>query len=480
MHADRAVTVKIDDGRVRVPAACEPALRRWLSCTRKEVAAGERGWTTSAREEPLYRVERGLLEVPTPMLYLALWALERAGYSIQIQGWIHWSSRLSKVAERPPRGQADQARRLLDAVNKKQFGLVRLPTGWKPHHAVRLLASIFPAARIAVGAPRDSEVRRLLGRLRGLGPRLHTARSWPSRHPAPVVVGTLRMLDHCRPDDFDLLVATDALAAAPSCEVPWSRWRWLPAFALLAPRREPSERETLRLWAKFGPFLTDLGGDDPGRRMPLTLLGAPVTPARPADDLLAWRRRLWLDGRRNDLLARLARAAAGQVEKEMDELGVPAWAGPAGTPPRVVLLADSPAHGRELASLLPGWELWTVDRLDSTPGGRKEQTTRLIVTLAAAARRGKLAPDIVVNATLADVLSVPGLVGSRHAAEVQVVDLLDDGDDGLVEHARLKEAAYRRAGLLGQAPLALVSAMAPASPPRPARQHGPSALTSQE
>lgn len=445
MTNDRQVVMTIIGGRVTLPARCEPALRELLTCREAEfeaVAGG--GWRRAERAVPLYRVAGGEVAVPSPLAGLALLALERAGYAVRLDGGIPWPSRLVPAAPRWRRADEPEAALLLQALGNHEVGLVLSTPGWKPHHVVRLLAEAYPRARIAVGASTRADAERLCGRLRALGKRLHRDDPWTSGHAAPVTVLTLGRLDHSMRQDFDLLIASDAAAAAaPSLDIMGGQWEGVPGYAVLRPGQHLSHAERLRLAARFGPAVIDLG--QAGRpTLRLTTVHAPWRPMPVANSPIEWRRsRVWRNAPRNELVARLARAAAEQRADELDRLGVPAWTGPAA--PRVAVLADALEQARELAKLLPGWPVWSADGpAPSTP--KPATPSRVIVTLAALARGVKLDADVLVNGTLADVLSLPGLDLGRGCA-AQVIDLIDSDDGRLAQHAREKLAAYRRAGL---------------------------------
>jgi hypothetical protein len=271
----------------------------------------------------------------------------------------------------------------------------------------------------------------------------------------------MAMLGNCRAEDWDLLVATDAkAAAAPSATIVATEKEGRPGFALARPGDSFTPGERLLLTARFGHGLVDLAGPpEKARRLRLATCYPPPDPAFVGEDAVDWRRgRLWRSKGRNGFLARVARAFGDRDENALAPLGLTPPAAPPGSTPRVAVLADCPEHARALRALLPGWAVRAADQLPEGGVGY-EVPGKLILTIAAADRLEALGADVVINGTLAGLLELPALykdVPGGAAGERLFVELLDDGDDRLRAATEARLRSYREVGLLEGAMPALL------------------------
>jgi hypothetical protein len=119
---------------------------------------------------------------------------------------------------------------------------------------------------------------------------------------------------------------------------------------------------------------------------------------------------------------------------------------------KVAVLAESPEHGRELLSLMPGW--WMLDMVGD--GGCKSDqddgNDRLpaVVTAVYAAKKGTRA-DIVIRATGTEwalrMKGFPRKENKHTPGELLVIDFQDDFDTGASNDARRRVQEYQRQGM---------------------------------
>jgi hypothetical protein len=169
------------------------------------------------------------------------------------------------------------------------------------------------------------------------------------------------------------------------------------------------------------------------------------------------RQTCWHHDRRNALVAQLARAAAaGDVEALWEcgvglhcELELPSPSGNA----RVIVLVESPEHGRAVQKVLPGWPL-----IAGTDG--QAATTSLsqgcIMTSVAMTEAKRINANWIVVASGGESLSrLPGFPARGHAwgwlqtngrSPIHVLDIADDFDRAACSESRRRFEAYRACG----------------------------------
>jgi len=246
-------------------------------------------------------------------------------------------------------------------------------------------------------------------------------------------------------DDWDVLVAADALAAT-------ARGNWntlarlgrLRAYGFLPANQTHTERERLRVEAVFGTPLV------PAKLPPRATVHFAIPPWMPSPPegisaLARKRTAIWENTTRNGYLAAVALAASAHDDLMLTDLGFGNLGGRLGrTPPggvRVAILVESPAHARHLLPTLGGWRL-IVDEPRPWRGGwgghnptaplrDPEGWNRCILTTMAARRVDRLDVDVLIRADGAgSPLRIPGFPdrdGDRDHHQI-LIDLADDFD----------------------------------------------------
>lgn len=131
-------------------------------------------------------------------------------------------------------------------------------------------------------------------------------------------------------------------------------------------RREPhelNERDRVFIEGALGPVIYRAQNEYDWTDVAVACLPAPAYPATRATDPLAHKRgQIWHNYHRNRVIARTARAFRNLDVRELARLGLGQagnWLAPLFTSraPTVAIIVESLEHGRELAQLLPDWQL---------------------------------------------------------------------------------------------------------------------------
>jgi hypothetical protein len=266
------------------------------------------------------------------------------------------------------------------------------------------------------------------------------------------LVGTLADFNLAASDDFDVVVFADALQAlAPANAAAFGRLARQRVYGVLVGGRRVAAAASLRLQAQFGPVLYSVP-DPRGDAAPVCVrwLPPPLTePPGNAAALLRKRTAYWGNGRRNDLVADVARGfaesdrgklwASGLLLGQNDD--VPAVVG--GT--SVTAVVESTDHARELLRRLPAWRLFAATTADA-PAPPADPFAwrplhRAVITLAAAEGVGDLHTDVVIWAGMEYPPGLPGFPprSTENGQTVTLVDFADDFD------AAARAAVARRA-----------------------------------
>jgi hypothetical protein len=223
-------------------------------------------------------------------------------------------------------------------------------------------------------------------------------------------------------------------------------------YAFVTPGATLSQRDRLMLEMVAGPILDDeqhVGGAVPmGTAMFCVSTSRPI---RVPPNLLERKRvSLWHNEVRNGLVAEVAKAFANGDE---DVLRSHFRVGDDGIftagAQMVVILVESPEHGRELQRLLPAeWELVTATNCNARPV--LDSCPRRIITRSAANRLQNLIAGVLVradggqDAIQAPIAPTPLGSAPRRAL---LVDFLDDFESSFYVDSHWRALAYRNQGL---------------------------------
>jgi hypothetical protein len=448
----QCVVLKCERGVFRVDQRWEGALREVLTYGEHAVEPGPAGIVVRRRTGQLYnREEDGRLAAPANLAPVVADHLAGRGLSVQLTDSRPRPQRLKTIDSSLLDVVTTPQRELLELCAKAHSGLIRYDPGVSPDRIVALICRLFPVARIAIGLPGKKKVRDVYrGLRRAIGNRVRTVKDVLERRwdPSPyVLVATLRCLEHCQPFDWDLVLLPDAPAiVAPGYQIPLVTLHGYPVFGLVGAGMRLSRRERLPLIAKSGPLLFTMAGTPP--RRPVRVVGVTpphMHPGQHADPLARKRAVFWGNHRRNGFLAQLAVALSEKDEQTLMEFGLEPVSGASGGAPRVVVLVESPEHGRALVKRLPEWQLLVGDTAcdedDTTPD-------RAVVTLVRAARMQEIRADVLIHASGEDAVGLAGFPprAEEGKGEALLIELIDDADEVArsATHTRLR--AYRDRG----------------------------------
>jgi hypothetical protein len=225
-------------------------------------------------------------------------------------------------------------------------------------------------------------------------------------------------------------------------------------YAFVTPQRRPDRHVQVRLEQMAGPVIHHIGKARAPVRV--VVLATPACTAAAAATPLERKRVLyWKNATRNAHVAAAARTLVRRDRAALRDLGfskkdVRAVLGTAKH--RVVVLVESPEHGRRLLPLLPGWGLRRLPAQHAGAAGNdnpKNVTGPAVVTAAYAATKG-IRADVVIRATGGGwplrVRGFPPRRADGNAAAVVLVDFDDHFDVRAARDSTHRMEHYRRRG----------------------------------
>lgn len=341
-------------------------------------------------------------------------------------------------------------RRFLTAAAARPAGLIELDYGPQFLHRVGQLLVLFPAARVVALVP---DRRKLGGYVTALEEHLDdpVGRVTQTRRvESPrCLVATYETVALYRPAGQVVLVIPEASRdPAGACRAVARATGVARVFAFAHDLRHFDADEVLMTEAVAGPVIHSA----PVTSAPVRVfvLPAPAATVPTTHDALALKRAAyWHNADRNRLVADAARAILVGDSEALSALGFPVSGGvlPCTTSlPRVLVLVESPEHGRELTKLLPGWPLLTT--ATSNPATVPCTAPGVIATVPYTARH-KVPPDVVVRATGGHgPLTVKGFPwpAAFDQATPAVIDFDDRAHHLGRRHSNQRVTEYRHAG----------------------------------
>jgi hypothetical protein len=335
-------------------------------------------------------------------------------------------------------GLHDREANLVRGMAANRHGLIEAGRLEDRVAVVAATARAFPGARIAVTSASRSAAVAFVDRLR---PRLDEPVVLFHKHgyvlsPVRIQVCTWGSLYEPGSDIIFFVEAADALSSRYLKS--FTQFQNQHVYGFVPPDRRLHARDRLGLEALFGPVIcrersTAAVGVIFAQVPEIAIPGQVVGLERK-------RRAVWHNERRNAVVAGVANALATGDAEALGRHGLAcngpavAEADPGG--PHVVILVESPEHGRELARRLPGWSLLDATRPSTSvfledKDKAPDLPRRSIVTMLGARRLDRLEVDILVRGDGSpwplELAGFPPRAGHGRASRVLVVDL-DDGD----------------------------------------------------
>jgi hypothetical protein len=418
-------------------------------------SGGPTGWQESKELATLAAVQHGGLCFAAGLLPRVLAILDEHGYRVHVEDRRTAARRL-RTDPGVLDGCDDRDRRLLRTVARQLLGQIEVSG---PAEAVRhcaLISRYFADARVVVAVAtrrRAVATRHALDDL--LNKSVGLAISGVPEVDDRVVVATYTGVPPRTYGKYDILLlpggeeATGDRACDLAVEGHFRR-----IYAFTTPQRRADRHVQVRLEQMAGPVIHHIRKARAPVRV--VVLATPACTAAAAATALERKRVLyWKNAARNAHVAAVARTIVERDREALRQLGfskkdVRAVLGAAKS--RVVVLVESPEHGRRLLPLLPGWRL---RRLPAQHAGGADNdnpnnvTGPAVVTAAYAAIKGVRA-DVMIRATGGGwPLRAKGFPPRRddgNAAAVVVVDFEDEFDVRAARDSGHRLEDYRRRG----------------------------------
>jgi hypothetical protein len=419
-------------------------------------SGGPTGWRESEELTVLAAVQHEGLCFAPGLLPRVLGFLEEHGYRVRMEDR-RTAARGLRTDPGVLDGCAEQDRRMLRAVARELLGQIEASGPGEAERQCALICRFFPKARVVVAvATRRQAVatRRALDDLlnKSIGLAMSGVREVNDR----VVVATYTGIPRRTYGNYDILLlpggeeATGDRACDLAVEGHFKR-----IYAFTTPQRRADRHVQVRREQMAGPVIHRVAKERAPVRV--VVLATPACTVGAATTPLDRKRALyWHNAVRNAHVAAVAGTVVQRDRAALRQLGfnkkdVRAVLGVAKN--RVVVLVESPEHGRRLLALLPGWGLRQLTAQHAGSGDNdnnpKKITDPAVVTAAYAGVNG-IRADVVIRATGGGwPLRVRGFPPRRedgNDAAVVLVDFEDEFDVRAVRDTTHRMEDYRRRG----------------------------------
>jgi len=302
-------------------------------------------------------------------------------------------------------GLSSYARGALTEVRSSPWGQLLVPRDVTAE-IVAALTQAFSRDTVLVVAKDNQAASRIVQEIRQWTGRRVSKGADHTQHAAPVVrVDSLAGL--CRSaHDWPVLIFADAESARSDTGM--EQAASMPEsviYAVTPVEQRLDDEDRLRLRLACGPVIYRLD-DGPFIDTEVTVVAVRARRSRKGlvrDPLEQKRRHLWHHPKRNQQVARIAKAFRDADLETLRDERIPVehlepQLRAIGEQPRVAIIVESPEHGRELHRLLPGWRLakgtaLAVKDLPTFP----LEAEQMIITRTRARAAG-LAADVVIRA----------------------------------------------------------------------------------
>lgn len=354
---------------------------------------------------------------------------------------------------------SDEERDFFQALWGKPLGQIEVGRPGEIVQYIEKIARVFPRANILVRTITEKHARRLQKELNSIAPeldaRVKDSGAWYKNRPR--ILFTCGVLNGgCFNKDWDIVLLPDA------AKVVKKSFRYSMGFfhvdpyrcySFVLPGTSLSAPERLILEAISGQVIFSRGSL--GTAVEVLWLKPPSYPTPVVKQRgLDWKREnYWKNDRRNDFIAGVARAFQTGNTRKLKKYGVsfnqgqPRITNP--DDPKIVILVESTAAGRELKNRLTDWELQSVGNGDA---GNTETTHSegQIITATKADKDG-IDADVLINAAGGQGIgalraTAGGSTIRSGQARTLIIDLADEFDKIAVADTHSRRRGYKSRG----------------------------------
>jgi hypothetical protein len=378
------------------------------------------------------------------------------GYRVKIEDRRHPRQGVA-VDEAFLRDCDDDERLLLDAVVHQDLGQIEVSSQEDALTKACLIRRLWPKAVCVTAVAtyrtalwwQDKLEERLQEPIELRLPGANSAGRW--------VVGTYTGIRHCQRRQWDILfLAHGEEAPGMKAIEMFFDFTWDRVYAFVQPQRRPDRYIRWFVEMMAGPVIHHLA--KPRARVRVVLLATPscVVP-HSSTALAAKRANYWANSVRNAHIAAVAQAMATGDRQALKHAGLrnkDIRLILAANKSRLRVLVESPEHGRQLLTLLPGWRLLdktAPDAAATEPQERANSKGPAIVTATYAATE-RVRTDVLIRATGTEwalrMKRFPPRRDGTRAWEVLLIDFADSFSPQVQNDTQCRLQDYERRGFL--------------------------------
>jgi hypothetical protein len=432
-----------------VPATVADDLRPLLRIRSDTFDIGGRYGVRRRREsETLLIVQGERAWFPVGLVDLVAEQLAHTGHTITVVDHRRFDKRLApNLDARHTARPADRA--IMERLSRNPRGILSVPSLNEKLHVIELICRLYSNARTLILTARSKDVGFFKNGLAArLGQRVATRRSWEFEQRGHMVA-SYRISDIALPEDWDVVVLTDATeACAPSHRLGVCRLGQKVIYGFVDDWTRMSHRMCMRLLALCGPvILGAVRAEQIDRRTVVWIPCDSNCLGATFGSCLAWKRSaIWQNASRNELISKVASAISRNDGPEMARLSngiLDRALGDRVGECRVAIIVECLEHARQLQKLLPAWRLLGRTRPIERVGLRGFDQT--IVTSLRARDSDRLDVDVLIRADGTRWPLAVGLTPNGDRGAV-VVDFVDRADAEAFDAARQRHQHYLDSG----------------------------------
>ena len=388
--------------------------------------------------------------------------LKEHGYQVMLTDHRRYGLNFA-VDERVLRAADEDRRLLLDAVQNHPLGQIEVASFKSMVEAMRSIIHLYPKAHVLIPVATKATGRRIHRQLND-GPMDQGVRligtSWPST-PCRCLVTTFTPMFAANLDPWEIILLPEIRGAVSDWGVhamggTFGDYTKVAhrIYSFRLPHVRLGRRDSLRLEVVSGEVIHRRGPQYAGVRV--LWLPTPSCPPVESNEGLEYKRlAYWNNGRRNDYIATVARAFVNRDGHKLSTYGIP-YDNDEPTlrhypHSKLVMLVESPEHGRQMLKRLPAWEY-----RDAVPTRTPAPipTTGILpdgwIVTSVRAVQEPIPADIIIYAAGSQgnvqVRDFPPVLNDEEGRDVIVVDFRDRFDARATEDTSRRRRQYERVG----------------------------------